>query len=172
MRLIVPLLTAVFLLATPHTASAEPVTHEFGDLTLKLDSKKWRVIADGLDRWMVEPIDQKDVPPKVVRRIKTFSIASCSELAKAELASRIYRGLKEKTVIVAGKSATKIVAQSGCRSLAPRGQSLCIPYRGYAYIVTQSFDRCGFPGFAFDDIELFDEFVSKIKLSKRLKRKP
>jgi hypothetical protein len=137
-----------FALLFGSTAVAQPVREHFGELELSIDTRNWRIERFAQHIMTVVPIGTmaKTGRPVVVTQAASKDLADCEILARAQLPVSLYNEPLLGEVEVGGLKAVWVHAQTRCRNATPTGIAVCIPHRGFGYVLTNRIIGCRMAG--------------------------
>lgn len=145
-RLLCLLQFSVLLTAASFTATAQTTHVRLGALEMVLDGRAPRAGCAVLG---VRPASSGRRAGDLARHVRSFFVMqtpigdldACEALARAQLES-LYDEPRVRTIDVESVQAVEARAHTRCRNLTPAGAAICIPYRGFAYLLVDRIAGC------------------------------
>jgi hypothetical protein len=151
-----------------HAATAQTTRLRVGELEMALDGQSWRFEQEEPTSLRLVPIGKmsEHARPVLVTRTPIDGLGNCEALARAQLAQFRYGEPKVRMIDVGSVQAVQASAHSRCRNLTPVGTAICIPYRGWAYLIVDRIVGCKNAGLALRSTgDWFDDVVGSVRLS-------
>ena len=130
-------------LACVAAVAQAPSTLPFADMEIAYDGQRWRP-ERGDTAVTLQSIgdDARRLDPVTIKRSVVAGRAGCLDLARQELAGRIYESPTISEIQVANLPAVRVTAHTRCRNAMPHGGVICVHHRGNAYLLTANKESC------------------------------
>jgi hypothetical protein len=113
-------------------------------MELVYDTTRWRALPAGEGALRMQPIGTiaRRLDPVRVAMAPSEAADACEALARSQLFLSHYGTPTSRSTEVAGVPALRFVAHTRCRNAMPKGELVCVPYRGNSYALAVSTISC------------------------------
>lgn len=116
----------------------------FGRMEIAYDGARWQAVRESDTAVTMQPIgdNSQRLDPVTIKRSAVADRAGCLDLARQELAGRIYELPTISEIQVAKLPAVRLTAHTRCRNAMPQGTVICVHHHGNAYLLTANKESC------------------------------